>query len=73
LGTAIGSLGNALVLASGFDGRVGGLRGRGLGGAVGKMLLAALVMSPAVVYTRRWLGIEEAKALLGMLHRRGAR
>ena len=44
LGTAIGSLVNVALLAGVFEGRVGGLRGRGLGGAVGKMVLAALTM-----------------------------
>ena len=46
LGTAFGSIVNALFLAVAFERRVGGLRGRGLVSGGSRMVVAALAMAP---------------------------
>jgi putative peptidoglycan lipid II flippase len=55
LGTALGSLLNASLLAAVFERRVGGLRGHGLVGPVARMLLAAGVMGAACFALARGL------------------
>jgi putative peptidoglycan lipid II flippase len=51
LGTSLSSAVNAGVLAVMFERHVGGLRHSGLGSALGRMALAALVMAPAAWWT----------------------
>lgn len=55
LGTSAGSLVNAIVLVVVFERRIGGLLGRGLGGAVARMALAALLMAPAARFAASFL------------------
>jgi putative peptidoglycan lipid II flippase len=60
LGTALGSLVNALVLVAIFERRIGGLRGHGLAARLGRMVGAAVLMSPlawaAAAGLEAWLG-----------------
>ena len=101
LGTSLGSLGNAAVLALVFERQVGGLRRHGLGRAVVQMGLAGLAMLPvawaslvgletalgtrglgaqlatgllpvasgalAYIAVARLMGIEEARAIVGLV------
>jgi putative peptidoglycan lipid II flippase len=60
LGTALGSLLNAVVLAGVFERRVGGLLTRRLFGRLLRMTLAAAVMAPAV-----WLAARALEARFG--------
>src|SRR5262249_4274059 len=60
LGTATGSLLNALVLAGAFEARVGGLVTARLGGRLLRMALAAGAMAPAV-----WLAARAIEAQVG--------
>lgn len=54
LGTSLGAVVNAGVLAVAFERRIGGLRGDGIVSALGRMLAAAAVMAPAA-YGLAWL------------------
>jgi len=73
LGTSLGSLVNALVLMATFERTVGGLRGQGLGGRVGRMVAAAAVMAPAAwaaaVGLERYMGTRGfvAQAVTGLV------
>ncbi|HET7747078.1 MAG TPA: murein biosynthesis integral membrane protein MurJ [Vicinamibacteria bacterium] len=55
LGTALGSLVNALVLMATFQARVGGLFTTGLVSAVARMGLAAAAMGPVTWWSWRWV------------------
>jgi peptidoglycan biosynthesis protein MviN/MurJ (putative lipid II flippase) len=73
LGTSLGSLVNAMVLIAAFEGQVGGLRGQGLIGRVGRMAAAAAVMGPAAwaagVAIERFVGTQGivAQAVTGLV------
>jgi putative peptidoglycan lipid II flippase len=60
LGTSLGSLANAVLLGLAFERRLGGLLGRGLFGAIGRMSAAAAVMAPFT-----WLARSALEAGLG--------
>ncbi len=55
LGTALGSIVNAVFLAVAFERRLGGLRGHGLGLRSARMVAAALVMAPLAWVVARTL------------------
>lgn len=55
LGTALGSMVNAIFLAMAFERRLGGLRGHGLGPRSARMVAAALVMAPLAWVVARML------------------
>jgi putative peptidoglycan lipid II flippase len=68
LGTALGSLVNAGLLAAGFERRVGGLFGHGLFRPIGRMAVSAGTMGAlawlAAVGLERWLGTSGLRAQL---------
>jgi len=65
LGTAAGSLVNALVLLVVFERRVGGLTGRGVGPALLRMIAAALLMAAPAWWVARLL--EQAVGVQGLV------
>jgi len=60
LGTALGSMVNALFLAGAFERRLGGLRGQGIAARWTRMVLAAVVMAPVA-----WLAARQLSASVG--------
>jgi putative peptidoglycan lipid II flippase len=58
LGTALGSLVNALILAGMFQGRVGGLFSGGLLSRLARMVVAAAIMGPVAWFAARALETE---------------
>jgi len=60
LGTALGSLVNAVILVAAFEGRFGGLRGHGLAARLTRVMGSALLMAPvtwlAAAGLAHWLG-----------------
>lgn len=73
LGTALGSIVNAIFLATAFERRVGGLRGLGIFSHWARMVLAAGMMAPVVWLLARalasWFGTRglAAQALTGLV------
>lgn len=55
LGTALGSLLNALLLLAVLERRLQVVRGHGLGGALARMAAGAALMAPACWWAARWL------------------